>query len=252
MIKLNSAARALIGIACVAVAGMSAAGCSATATASPVGSGSGPVTTATASSNIASSNTVSADTSPTNAAPSAPGSSAQNPAPGKGNQGAATSPAAAPSSSRCHTSEVSASYTVVTDSAAAGSISYNLKLTNTSMHQCTIYGFAGMLLLDANHKPLPTKVQWDSLVPKQLLRLNPGGSASATVRFSPDVPGVGDNTTAAPGQQWTCEPTAYYTEVTPPDETTQLVTAVSPPTSVCERGTMAVSAFVAGSTGPNQ
>lgn len=245
MIKLNSAARSLIGIVCLTVAGMSAAGCSATATASPVGSGSSPATTATSS-------TAPANTSPANAAPSAPGSPAQNPAPGSGNQGGATSPAAASSSSRCHTSDVSASYTVVADSAAAGSISYNLRLTNTSTHQCTIYGFAGMLLLDANHKPLPTKVQWDSLVPKRLLRLNPGGSAAATVRFSADVPGVGDNTTAAPGQQWTCEPTAYYTEVTPPDETTQLVTAVSPPTPVCERGTMAVSAFVDGSTGPNQ
>ena len=247
MIKLNSAARVLTGLACVAMAGMSAAGCSATANATPVGSGSGPATTAATSSNTASSSTA-----PGSTAPAATGSSAQNAASGTGNQGSAASPVAAPSSSRCHTPELSASYTVVADSAAAGSISYNLRLTNKSMHQCTIYGFAGMLLLDANHKPLPTKVQWDSLVPKRLLRLNPGGSAAATVRFSPDVPGVGDNASAAPGQQWTCEPTAYYTEVTPPDETTQLVTAVSPATPVCERGTMAVSAFVAGSTGPNQ
>jgi hypothetical protein len=233
MIKLNSARRVLLGAACLAAAGMSAAGCSATANASPAGSGSGAATTANAQ----------ASTSTAPASP-APPDTAQPSTPSPDT--APTTPAAASGTARCHTSDVTASYTVVAGSAAAGSISYNLRLTDTSMHQCTIYGFAGMLLLDANHKPLPTNVQRDSLVPKQLLRLNPGGSASATVRFSPDVPGVGDNPSPV------CQPTAYYTEVTPPDETTQLVTAVSPPTSVCERGTMAISAFIAGPTGPNR
>lgn len=248
MNKLNSTAHLLFGMACLAVAGMSAAGCDATINPAPTGAGSGPATAAdtqtsavpavTLPTNNASTNAAPANTAPITARPAAPG--------------AATTPAAAPGGSgasgttRCHTSDLSASYTVVVDSEAAGSISYNLRLTNTSTHQCTIYGYAGMLLLDANHKPLPTNVQRDSLVPKRLLRLDPGGSAAATARFSPDVHGVGDN----PGQA--CQPTAHYTEVTPPDETTQLVTAVSPPTSVCERGTMALSAFVAGRTGPNQ
>jgi len=248
MIKLNSTARVLSGMACLAIAGMSAAGCNATANPSPSGSGgSAPATTSDAQTsavpavtlpaNNAGTSAVPTDTAPVKAAPAKtapPPASAPGPA-----SGASGTP-------RCHTSNLSASYTVVVGSAAAGSISYNLRLTNTSMHQCTIYGYAGMLLLDANHKPLPTNVQRDSLAPKRLLRLDPGGSAAATVRFSPDVNGVGDK----PGQP--CQPTAHYTEVTPPDETTQLVTAVSPPTSVCERGTMALSAFVAGRTGPNQ
>jgi uncharacterized protein DUF4232 len=249
MIKLNSTARVLSGMACLAIAGMSAAGCSATANASPSGSGgSAPATTSNAQTSAVPAVTLPANNPPTSAAPAntAPAKAAPTkPAPPPAS--AAPAPASGASgTARCHTSDLSASYTVVFGSAAAGSISYNLRLTNTSMHQCTIYGYAGMLLLDANHKPLPTNVQRDSLVPKRLLRLNPGGSAAATARFSPDVHGVGDN----PGQA--CQPTAHYTEVTPPDETTQLVTAVSPPTSVCERGTMALSAFVAGRTGPNQ
>jgi len=249
MIKLNSTARVLSGMACLAIAGMSAAGCSATANASPSRSGgSTPTTTSNTQTSAVPAVTLPTNNPPTSAAPAntAPAKAAPTkPAPPPAS--AAPAPASGASgTARCHTSDLSASYTVVFGSAAAGSISYNLRLTNTSMHQCTIYGYAGMLLLDANHKPLPTNVQRDSLVPKRLLRLNPGGSAAATARFSPDVHGVGDN----PGQA--CQPTAHYTEVTPPDETTQLVTAVSPPTSVCERGTMALSAFVAGRTGPNQ
>jgi len=249
MIKLNSTARVLSGMACLAIAGMSAAGCSATANASPSRSGgSTPATTSNTQTSAVPAVTLPTNNPPTSAAPAntAPAKAAPTkPAPPPAS--AAPAPASGASgTARCHTSDLSASYTVVFGSAAAGSISYNLRLTNTSMHQCTIYGYAGMLLLDANHKPLPTNVQRDSLVPKRLLRLDPGGWAAATARFSPDVHGVGDN----PGQA--CQPTAHYTEVTPPDETTQLVTAVSPPTSVCERGTMALSAFVAGRTGPNQ
>ena len=235
MIKLNSAARTLIGITCLAAAGMSAAGCSTTANASPADAGARPTE---------------ASATPTNTAPAVvlPTRTAPSARPGNGPTMPPATPAVAAGVSRCHTSELSAYFTVVIGSAAAGSISYNLRLTNTSPNQCTIYGYAGMLLLDANHKPLPTNVQWDSLVPKELVRLGPGGSVAATVRFSPDVPGTGDNF----ARYGTCEPTAYYTEVTPPDETTQLVPAVSPPTPVCERGTMAVSAFIAGATGPNQ
>ena len=228
MIKVNSAARALIGIACLAAAGTSVAGCSTTAQASDNTSGSNTsVTTASAS-------------------PSTAPASTSTPSTGSNQSPATPSKPQGNSPARCHTSDLSASFTVVYGSAGAGSISYNLRVTNTSMHQCTIYGFAGMLLLDASHTPLPTNVAWDSLVPRRLLRLNPGGSAAATARFSPDVPGAGDN----PGPA--CQPTAFYTEVTPPDETTQLVTAVTSPTPVCERGSIQLSAFVAGPTGPNQ
>lgn len=229
--------KTVIGLACVAAAGMSVTGCAATSGTSPNASGPGAASSSaaanapspSAAASVAASN---APSSPAAAAPSANGT--------------------ATGTARCHTQDLSASFTVVNGSAGAGSISYNLRLTNKSGHLCTIYGFPGMLLLDAKHRPLPTNVVWDSLVPKRLVWLIPGASASSTVRFSPDVPGTGDNGTAAPGQPWTCEPTAYYVEITPPDETTQLVTSVAPATPVCERGTMQTSALIAGGTGPNQ
>jgi hypothetical protein len=242
MIKVNSAARVLIGLACVTAAGMSVTGCSTTAQAA--GNTAGPSQSTTTTQSSAPAGTTASTNPGTSSAPQGqtPSQSAAN-----GSNGGQAN-----GSSRCHTSELSASFTVVANSAGAGNISYNLRLTNTSMHQCTIYGYAGMLLLGANHDPLPTHVIRDTLVPRQLPRINPGGSVAATVRLSPDVPGPGDNGPAAPGQTWVCQPTSYYTEVTPPDETTQLVTAVSPPTPVCSSGTMQISAFVAGPTGPNQ
>jgi hypothetical protein len=147
---------------------------------------------------------------------------------------------------RCHTSDLTGSFTVVRGSAGAGNIVYNLDLKNTSSHPCTVYGYPGMQLLDAQHKPLPTTVQRSPIVAKTYVTLIPNGDASASARFSPDVPGPGEPVSGA------CEPTAAYTEITAPDETTQLVTAVSPPTSVCEHGSMQVSAFVRGTTGPGE
>jgi hypothetical protein len=153
---------------------------------------------------------------------------------------------------RCHTRDLSASFTAVPHSVGAGNILYNIKLTNTSGHTCTIYGFPGMLLLDANHRPLPTNLQWGTTSVKRLVTLRPGGTAAATDRFSPDVPGTGDHAPATPGPGWTCQPKSVYVEITPPDETAHLVAAVSPATPVCEGGGMGASAFVPGPTGPNQ
>jgi hypothetical protein len=76
--------------------------------------------------------------------------------------------------------------------------------------------------------------------------VSPGHSASASARFSPDISGPGDSAHAP------CEPTAYYIEITPPDETTHLVVPVEPATPVCERGTLQVAAFVAGPMGPGE
>lgn len=230
----------VIGLACVTAVGMSATGCAATANASPKGSGQN-----TAPVSVPSSGTASNAVSPGAAVSTAPSSPAAAPSANRSTAAASGTTGGTP---RCHTQDLSASFTVVNGSAGAGNISYNLRLRNTSGHLCTIYGFPGMLLLNAQHQPLPTNVVWDSLVPKRLVWLIPNASAASTVRLSPDVPGPGDNGTA--GRQ--CEPTAYNVEVTPPDETTQLVTAVAPATPVCSRGMMQTSAFIAGGTGPNQ
>ena len=69
-----------------------------------------------------------------------------------------------------------------------------------------------------------------------LILLAPGHSAAATLRFSPDVPGKGEQST---GQ---CEPTAHRVRVTlaSPGQGT-LSGPILPATPVCEHGGMAES-----------
>ncbi|HTJ70929.1 MAG TPA: DUF4232 domain-containing protein [Actinospica sp.] len=153
---------------------------------------------------------------------------------------------------RCHTRDVSGSFKVVENGQSAGHTEYNIQLVNRSSHTCTVYGFPGLLLLDARHAPLPTDVHWGVLTVKRTISLRPGSAASSTAYFSPDVPGEGDNTSPSPGTVWTCEPVATYIEITPPDETSHLIVPVSPPTPVCERGQIGVSELVAGTKGPRQ
>lgn len=198
--------------------------------------------TTSSSANGGSSATTSASGSSTGSSTGSSGATGGNSS-GGGSGFTGTGSSAVP---RCHTSDLTGSFTVVQGSAGAGNIVYNIDLKNTSSHPCTVYGYPGMLLLDAQHKPLPTNVQRSSIVAKTYVTLIPNGDASASARFSPDIPGPGEPASGA------CEPTAAFTEITPPDETTQLVTAVNPATSVCEHGSMQVSAFVRGATGPGE
>lgn len=147
---------------------------------------------------------------------------------------------------RCGTAALSGAFTLVPGSAGAGSVVYNIKLTNTTSRSCTLYGHPGLLLLDEHGAALPTHVQWNSKVAATRIMLAPHESASASARFSPNVAGAGDATS---GQ---CQPTATHIKITPPDETTQLIAAVAPATSVCERGALSVSSLVAGATGPGE
>lgn len=70
--------------------------------------------------------------------------------------------------------------------------------------------------------------------------LRPGGRAKATARFSPDIPGPGEQ---ADGP---CERTAYRVRVTPPPGGGTLIAPVTPPTPVCEHGHMLLSALSPG------
>jgi hypothetical protein len=145
---------------------------------------------------------------------------------------------------RCHTTDLSGSFTIVPDSAAAGNVSANITLKNISNHACWVYGYPGMLLLGSSHQALPTDVVRDHAASARRVTLIPNGSATASARFSPDVPGSGDS------QSGSCQPVSHYVEITPPDETTHLVVSVRPATSVCERGTLQTSVFIAGTIGP--
>jgi hypothetical protein len=147
---------------------------------------------------------------------------------------------------RCHTANLNAGAAVVAGSLSGGHELMNLTLTNTSGHACTIYGYPGMKLEIQQTVGQATDVSRISATPQTLTVAN-GASASTTVEFMPDSP---DSTEPQTGP---CEPGSYYLEVTPPDETTQLITPISGgPVIACGQGALSVYPFVAGSTGPEQ
>lgn len=125
--------------------------------------------------------------------------------------GLATAPAAAApaQASACAASRLTGTFTVLPGSAGAGSITYVLRLKNTSSADCFVSGIPGLTLLDRNGKPLPTHVApaHPGALTAVRVDLAPGGSAKATGRFSPDVPGPGEPPMRA------CEPTAYKLRV---------------------------------------
>ena len=145
----------------------------------------------------------------------------------------APSPAAAPA---CAGGNLGGSFALVPGSAGAGNISYLLTLKNTSGASCYVSGIPELKLLDAQGNGLPTSVS--AAQPGQAtaakIVLTPGGSAQAEARFSPDVPGPGEQ---QPGQ---CEPTAHQLQVTAPGGGT-VVVPVDPPTPVCEHGSLSMS-----------
>ena len=123
---------------------------------------------------------------------------------------------------------------VVKGSAGAGNIEYRLVLRNRSSYSCTVSGHPGLRLLGAGGAGLPTHVTpIPPGVTAALIMLAPGRSAAATLRFSPDVPGKGEQTT---GQ---CEPTAHRVRVTlaSPGHGS-LSGPIAPATPVCEHGGM--------------
>ena len=143
--------------------------------------------------------------------------------------GAGTTTSAPP----CTGGDLEGGFTVVPGSAGAGQISYELTLTNASQSACYVTGIPDVQLLGASGSPLPTHAT--AAQPGQALaakvELAPGDSAYAQARFSPDVPGVGEQKSGP------CEPRAAKLRVSP-QGASSLVAPVKPPTSVCEQGTL--------------
>lgn len=104
--------------------------------------------------------------------------------------------------------------------AAAGHIGQMGKFTNSSSATCTLYGFPGAVMLDAQHQPMTTHALWQTSAymysnqMKQLVTLAPGGSAYFAVTWS-DV---------TVGAATTC-PTSSYLSVTPPNDFSVLTIA---------------------------
>jgi hypothetical protein len=161
--------------------------------------------------------------------------------------GAGGSALASPIADRpCKGGALRGSFAVVPGSAGAGNIVYALRLQNVSQATCTLTGLPQVRLVDKRHEPLPTHAT--AAHPGQLtailVRIAPGGWASASARFSPDVPGVGEGTTGR------CERTSFALRVSAPGRGMALV-PVRPPTPVCEHGGMSFSAYVQGRRPPN-
>ena len=142
------------------------------------------------------------------------------------------------SAADCAGSQLAGRFAAIPGSAGAGSISYKLTLENTSATPCTVTGLPFGQLLGKTKQKLSTHVR--AAHPGQLtailVTLVPGDSTYATARFSPDVPGTGEQ---APGP---CEPKAYWFRVRVQGGGTTTVKLL-PATPVCEHGTMSFSAY---------
>jgi hypothetical protein len=140
---------------------------------------------------------------------------------------------AAQMSAPCTAAHLSGTFRPVPGSAGAGNIVYALRVTNTSTKTCFVTGIPGLQLLDRRNRTLPTHVRpsQPGALTAVLVTLAPGKTAKATARFSPDVPGPGEQTI---GQ---CELKSYWLRVRPNGGGT-FRAPVQPPTPVCEHGGM--------------
>lgn len=162
--------------------------------------------------------------------------------PALGGVASASSSTAAP----CNASQLRGTFTAIRGSAGAGNISYRLTLLNTSQSTCFVTGIPRLVLLDKQGKALPTAVVPASpgTLAAAKVALAPGSAAIADARFSPDVPGPGEQHPGA------CEKTAYWLSVSPTPGHGSLRAPISPPTPVCEKGRLSFSLLKAGGAVP--
>jgi len=143
------------------------------------------------------------------------------------------------SAAACTGDAMSGSFTVIPGSGAAGQISYRLRVKNDSPLACFVSGLPNVQLLDQAGHDLLTNVSpaHPGQATAARIILQPGAFAKAEARFSPDVPG-GSEQTDGP-----CEPKAYTLRVS--FAGAPLDVPITPPTPVCERGTLSFSLFAA-------
>jgi hypothetical protein len=156
----------------------------------------------------------------------------------------ATASAGIRSSAPCTGSVLTGTFKVIPGSPGAGNIVYRLRLENTGHAACFVTGLPSVSLLDARGRKLPTKSVFagrPGMLTAVMVPLAAGsGTATLTARFSPDVPGPGEPLS---GRQ--CEPTAYKIRVTPSGGGS-VVVPISPPTPVCEHGSLQLTSFTRG------
>jgi hypothetical protein len=129
---------------------------------------------------------------------------------------------------------------VVGSNGAAGTIETTFALKHPSGSPCTLGGYPGALMLDSSGKPITTLVVRGggyafTNMPATKVSLSAGDSAYFNLGYS-DVP---------TGNASSC-PSSAQLEVTPPNDTSQLVVSFN--ATVCNNGTLTVSpVFAAGS-----
>jgi Protein of unknown function (DUF4232) len=136
----------------------------------------------------------------------------------------------------CTGADLAGNFALVPGSAGAGQIEYALTLTNTSESPCFVRGVPRATLLGASAAVLPTDITAAGDGGTGRIVLQPGASAVAHARFSPDVAGDGDSQSGA------CQPEAQTLQVNP-DGGGATDAAIKPPTSVCERGNLNFERF---------
>ena len=160
---------------------------------------------------------------------------------GGSHSGATTSTGPAP----CSSDALSGTFDVVPGSAGAGNIVYRLTLKNTSGSECWMSGVLVPVaqLQDAGGASLPTHVAAaespTSGTPARIV-VAPGRAVKADARFSPDVPGVGEQHPGA------CEAKAATLQVEAPGGG-NVAAAIVPPTPVCSKGALQFSLYTQAS-----
>jgi hypothetical protein len=126
-----------------------------------------------------------------------------------------------------HCKQLSGKMSEVPGSGSAGHVVYRLKITDSGAIPCTVGNHPKLTLLDAHGLALPTRVIKEG--PTGMKTIRPGHSVSARLRFSPDVPSVGEPVHAR------CEPIAHKVKVVLAPRLS-LIAPIVPPTSVCGHG----------------
>jgi hypothetical protein len=130
---------------------------------------------------------------------------------------------------------LSGSFSVVRGSAGAGNVVYALRLHNKGSQACLLRGLPQLRLLGTRGRQLPTSVSADPRYKPVPFLLRPGRTATAQARFSPDVPGKGEQAAKA------CEPVARTARVVAGG--TSVIVPVRPPTRVCSHGRLVFTPY---------
>ncbi|MBB4698704.1 DUF4232 domain-containing protein [Sphaerisporangium siamense] len=128
---------------------------------------------------------------------------------------------------RCRTTQLKASLGRL--DSGAGQRYVPLVLTNTSARTCWVYGFAGLVMIDAKGDALRTRTRRTNTVPHRVT-LRPGRAARSTLHW----------TVMTTGDERTCPPAARLM-IIPPDEIAHLEIPFT--ATVCDDGRIDTTPF---------